>query len=159
MHDRLVPPGTRPLGLRIIIGYKLARAPLMLAFALWLTLAPRSAIHVAETIALDMSERGAMLGRLGLWIEHHLTKTVAVDTAILALIDGVWAAVEGILLLLGRAWGEWLVIAGLGALVPVEALSLEQNPRLFKLIILAANAVIVAYLVYRRLMPRVRAKG
>jgi uncharacterized membrane protein (DUF2068 family) len=130
----------------------------MLAFALWLALAPRSAIQVTDEIVRNISERGAMLSRLGLWIEEHFTRALAMDAAILALVDGVWTAVEGVLLSQGRAWGEWVVIAGLAALVPVEAVSLERNPSLFKLAILAVNSAIVAYLVFRRLRLRVRGK-
>ena len=157
MHDRRKRPATRPLGLRIIIGYKLSKAPLMLALALWLTVAPRSAIYVADVI-VRISERGVTLSRLGSWIQEHLTRALAMDAAIIALVDGAWTAAEGFLLLQGRAWGEWVVVAGLAALVPVEAVSLGRNPSLFKLVIIAVNSAIVAYLVFRRLRPHVRGK-
>jgi uncharacterized membrane protein (DUF2068 family) len=78
------------------------------------------------------------------------------DVAILALVDGAWTAAEGFLLLQGRAWGEWVVVAGLTALVPVEAVSLERNPSLFKLAVVAVNSAVVAYLVFRRVRSRVR---
>jgi uncharacterized membrane protein (DUF2068 family) len=157
MPDRRKRPATRPLGLRVIIGYKLAKAPLMLALALWLTVDPRSAIYVADAI-VRISERGVTLSRLGFWIHEHLTRKLAMDVAILALVDGAWTAAEGFLLLQGRAWGEWVVVAGLTALVPVEAVSLERNPSLFKLAVVAVNSAIVAYLVFRRLSPRVLGK-
>ena len=154
MPDRRRRPATRPLGLRVIIGYKLAKAPLMLAFALWLALAPRSAIQFTDSIVQNISDRGVALGRVGFWIEVHLTRTLAREAAILALVDGAWTAVEGLLLLLGRAWGEWIVIVGLSALIPFEAMSLERNPSQFKVAIVTVNSAIVAYLVFRRLRVR-----
>ena len=68
----------------------------------------------------------------------------------MAWLDSVTTAAEVILLLRGKAWGEWLVAAGLGALVVVEVVSLERRPSLTRLVVLIVNAAVVAYLVARR---------
>ena len=146
-----MPRATRSLGLRIITGYKLAKAPVTLALALWLTIAPRSAIGLAEHTAHQISEGGATLSRLAHWMEHHLTTRFAVDAALIAWVDGVTTSVEGLLLLQGSAWAEWVVVVGLSVLVPFEAVSLEHHPSGIRLAVLTINASIVAYLAWDRL--------
>ncbi|HEY0469861.1 MAG TPA: DUF2127 domain-containing protein, partial [Polyangiaceae bacterium] len=57
---------------------------------------------------------------------------------------------EGVLLLRGHAWGEWIVVVALAALIPFEISSLERHPGPLKLIVLTLNVAIVAYLAPRR---------
>jgi uncharacterized membrane protein (DUF2068 family) len=77
----------------------------------------------------------------------------------LAWLDGVSTAVEGFLLLQGRPWGEWVVVAALAVLIPFEALALARHPSGFKLLVLSVNALIVAYLVFLRLGARARSQA
>lgn len=153
-----MPNAPRSVGIRIITGYKLAKAPIVLMLAIWLSLAPHSAVHLAERIVREISEGGATLGRIARWLNPHVTTRFAVHAAVVAWVDGISTAVEGLLLFQGSAWGEWTVVATLGALVPFEALSLERHPTAMRLTILIINALIVAYLVFDRLRaPRPRA--
>lgn len=122
----------------------------MLALALWLTLAPGSAHRSLDRVAEELAENGATLARAGAWLHAHLTNGVMVGSAVLAWLDALSTGIEGILLLSGRAWAQWLVIAGLGALIPVELLSLERRPGPGKWIVLAVNVAIVVYLVQTR---------
>ena len=71
--------------------------------------------------------------------------------AIVAWFDAISTALEAVLLLLGKAWGEWLVAIGLSLLLAPELLSLQRRPSWLKLIVLASNGGIVAYLCWRRL--------
>jgi uncharacterized membrane protein (DUF2068 family) len=143
----------------MIIAYKLTKAPLSLALAIWLTLASRSAVHAAEAFARDISEGGATLARCGAWMREHLTRKLVVDATVLAWVDGVSTALEGLLLFQGRVWGEWIVVAALAALVPVEVVSLERHPSAAKLAVLSLNAGVVAYLTFRRIRLRPRGSG
>lgn len=149
----------RPLGVRIIIAYKLVKAPLVLLVALALTTDPEGALHAAERVTHDLSESGALLGGLAHYLDTHLTERAVGHAAMLAWLDGLVTAAEGFLLWHGDAWGEWLVVATLGALVPLEAFSLERHPSLPKLVLLGVNVAIVAYLVRMRLRARAEAKA
>src|SRR5262249_5914216 len=65
--------------------------------------------------------------------------------------DFATTTLEAILLLMGKAWGEWLVAIGLAALLIPELLSLEHSPSVTRFVVLLINAAVVAYLATRRL--------
>ena len=146
-----MPEEARPSGLRLIIAYKCVKAPLVLALALVLTLNPNGALHAIDALARDLSEGGALFGRLARWLDAHVTRRAVGHGAMLAWLDGLTTTLEAFLLWRGHAWGEWLVVAGLGALVPFELLSLEKHPSWTRLAALLVNAAVVAYLVVLRL--------
>jgi hypothetical protein len=134
------------LGFRLIIGYKFAKAALMFGVALWLTTAPGAAYRSLESAAHDMAEGGAVFARAGHWIQDHLSSGLVIRGAILAWLDSASSALEGFLLASGKSWAQWIVIVGLACLLPFEIHSIEHRPGIGKLLVLAANAVIVAYL-------------
>ena len=141
----------RPLGLRLILAYKSLKALVMFGLALWWTLAPASALRLAESIVTELSAHGATFVRLREWVEEHLSRHVVTGGAILAWADGLATVVEVVLLLLGKAWGEWLVALGIASLLPVELWSLGRRPGYGKLVVLVVNAAIVVYLFRRRI--------
>jgi hypothetical protein len=136
----------RQLGFRVIVGYKFIKAAIMLALAIWLTTKPASAYRVLEILARDLADGGAAFGRVGRWIQSHLSTTFMVRGAILAWLDSFSSALEGALLMSGKPWAHWIVIIGLAALLPFEILSIEHRPGVGKFLVLAANVVIVVYL-------------
>jgi hypothetical protein len=146
----LKPFAQRPLGLRLIIAYKFVKAPVMLALALWLTFAPNTVFRSVGLLTRELAEGGVVWVRVGAWIQAHLTGRIIVRGAILAWLDTVVTVLEGFLLLSGKSWGEWIVILGLAALIPVEALSFGHRPGLGRVMVLVSNAAIVFYLVVRR---------
>jgi len=81
----------------------------------------------------------------------HLTPRAEHRAAVVACLDGLSTLAEGLLLLSGKAWGEWIVVAGLGALLPIEAVSLARRPRIGRATVLLVNASVVAYLARRRI--------
>src|SRR5262249_20125901 len=89
--------------------------------------------------------------KLGRWIEEHLSTRVIRWGAVLAWFDFAITTLEAILLLMGKAWGEWLVAIGLAALLIPELVSLEHSPSLTRVVVLLINAAVVAYLATRRL--------
>ncbi|HKO53679.1 MAG TPA: DUF2127 domain-containing protein [Polyangiaceae bacterium] len=147
------PPGQsvpRPFALELIIGYKFTKAPLVLLLAVLLTASPNGAERVAHALARELSEGGALLARVGTWLGLHVSRSDLRHAALLAWGDGLVTLLEGVLLLRGHAWGEWLVVAALAALIPFEALSLEQRPGPLRVVVLTLNVAIVAYLASRR---------
>ena len=141
----------RTLGIKLIIAYKFVKAPLMLALALWLAFDAEAAYRVGQRFAAELYEGGTLLFRLGRWIHQHLTTRTLHEGAVIAGLDGVTTALEGTLLWLGKAWGEWLVILGLALLLPFEANTLIHHPNAGKAAALLINAAIVGYLIRRRL--------
>jgi uncharacterized membrane protein (DUF2068 family) len=144
------PRTPRPLGLKLIIAYKLVKAPVMLALAIWLTIAPRQAYHVAAEIAHELAAASALWVRLGHWIEEHLSMRIFRWAAVVAWLDFVSTSLEAVLLLMGKTWGEWIVTIGLAALLVPELFSLERRLTWTRLVVLLINAAVVVYLVVRR---------
>jgi uncharacterized membrane protein (DUF2068 family) len=136
----------RRLGFRVIVGYKFVKAAIMLGVAIWLTAVPGSAYRTLVELARELAEGGAAFGRLGHWIQHHLSSTFMVRGAILAWLDSLSSALEATLLLSGKPWAHWIVILGLACLLPFEILSLEHRPGIAKVLVLIANVAIVVYL-------------
>lgn len=123
----------------------------MLALALALTFMPVRSVGFARHLSIELSETGPIGWRIAHWLGPHLTEGVEHKAAALAWVDGVSTFVEGLLLLSGSAWGEWIVIAGLGVLLPFELIAFVRRPRLIRALFLFANAAVVAYLVWLRL--------
>jgi hypothetical protein len=144
-------PAGRPLALRLIIAYKFVKGPAVLTLAVALTFARIPADHFLRHLVAELSEWGVLGWRIAHWIEPRLTPNIEVRAAILAWLDGLSTVTEGILLLSGKAWGEWLVVAGLSLLLPLEVVGLFRRPSLARAIILLINALVVAYLARRRL--------
>ncbi len=141
----------RARGLKLIIVYKAVKAPLVLALALVLTLNPEGTLHTLEHAAPDLSEGGALLGKLARFIDAHLTRRALGHGALLAWLDGATTSLEAFLLWRGKAWGEWLVVVGLATLVPFELEAIVRHPTFARCCAAALNVVVVAYLVRLRL--------
>jgi hypothetical protein len=139
------------VGFRLIITYKFCKAAFMLGVALWLTVAPGSAFRTLEWLARELAEGGSVFARASHWIREHLSSGFVLRGALLAWLDSASSALEGFLLLSGKSWAEWVVIAGLACLLPFEIGSLLHRPGPAKLLVLVANIAIVAYLVRLRL--------
>ncbi len=148
--------GERPLGLQLIIGYKLAKAALVIALAAWLTASSGAAYREARHLIALLNEHPGVLHRLAQWLDARVTLGAVHTARIVAWLDGAATLVEGLLLLTGRAWGEWLVVAGVAALLPFEVIGVVAHPRLPRVAVLVINAAIVAYLVWLRLRARHR---
>jgi hypothetical protein len=146
-----MPSQKRPPGLNLIIAYKFLKAPVMLALAGALTFAPFSAIREARHIAFGLSESGGLGWRVAHWLEPHLTERLEHRAALVAWLDGASTVAEGLLLLSGKAWGEWIVVAGLSLLLPIEVMAFVRRPSLVRALVLVVNAAVVVYLARRRL--------
>jgi len=57
--------------------------------------------------------------------------------------------IEGTGLLLGKRWAEYLTVISTTGLLPIEVYELFHHPRLAKFVVLGANLLIVAYLVFQ----------
>jgi uncharacterized membrane protein (DUF2068 family) len=62
--------------------------------------------------------------------------------------------VEGVGLLRGRRWAEWLTVFVTASFIPFEIWELTRRPGGGKVVALAMNAAIVVYLAWRRMHER-----
>ncbi|WNG15173.1 DUF2127 domain-containing protein [Cystobacter fuscus] len=145
--------------MRLIIAYKFVKAFLMIGLALWFTADPEAAYSFGQHVAYEFVEARPFLVRLGEWIHTHLTERVIERSALVAWLDGLTTGLEGFLLLLGKPWGEWLVVISLSLFLPFEVYELIHKPGAGKAIVLLLNAAIVVYLVYARLLSAHRARS
>lgn len=140
------------VGLRLIIGYKLAKAgaELLLAAALTAVLvagAENPAGALAD--ALRRHVTGAWSLRLTALLAGEATAR-GVELTIVALVfDGALTLVEGWALRRRFAWAPWLVVVTTGSLLPFEIVELVRHPRPARMLLLLANLIIVGYLVAR----------
>jgi uncharacterized membrane protein (DUF2068 family) len=144
----------KPVGLRLIIAYKVIKSALVLGVAVLLTRAPEKASAFTEHLIHALAERGALLHRIGEWLRAHGAATLVTDARMVAWVDGVTTGIEGALLISGRAWGEWVVVGSLALLIPAELVSLDRRFSLAKVVVIVVNVAIVAYLVHLRLRAR-----
>jgi uncharacterized membrane protein (DUF2068 family) len=93
---------------------------------------------------------------------HHAVRRVLVrllslsdhtlrELAIAGLCYAAVFAVEGIGLIRRRRWAEWLTVVVTASFLPFEIVELVRRPGPGKIVAVAINAAIVAYLVWRRL--------
>jgi uncharacterized membrane protein (DUF2068 family) len=137
---------TRAAPLRAIILYKTVKG------ALQLTLGALLAVGALTGFAQDLAE-------LGTFVRRHMTLAWAVNLAewlvdahhlllvALALgLDGALTSVEAWALHKNRWWGPWLVVVASGSLLPYELLEIVRRPRVSRVLLFVANALIVGYL-------------
>ncbi len=140
-------------GVKAIVAYKFTKAVLQV---------------IAAAVLFYGAHHGlaASLARFAEHLRHHAVNAwsnIAVHaverflhaphsivwTAYAALVDAVLSGVEGYALWRGYAWGEWLVVGTTSSLVPFELYALTRHLRVGRVILLALNLLIVAYLVNR----------
>jgi uncharacterized membrane protein (DUF2068 family) len=145
-------PPPRPRALRLIIGYKLVKAPIALLLAGYLAFEPSFALHETLRLSHDLSEGGALLKQLAGLIDRAATAHALSRAAQLAALDGLTTALEAFLLWRGKPWGEWIVVLGLALLLPLESVALLRRPSVLRGVVLTLNLAIVAYLARRRVL-------
>jgi uncharacterized membrane protein (DUF2068 family) len=149
-----VNPSTRrvPIGFTLIGAYKLITAALSVAlgfglFRLFQTDVRTSLEFIARGLRLDPENAfvHSLIVRLAglnagqrLWIEAG------------TLIYAILHVVEGIGILRGKRWGGILIILATCSLIPIECLEIVRRRSFLRIIALALNAAIVAYLIIQR---------
>jgi uncharacterized membrane protein (DUF2068 family) len=142
-----------PVGLRVIVGYKLAKAVAGLALGVTLlALGPDRAGDALEALASSVRRHAVQAWSLALG--RLLARAAAEEAmgvvAVAALLDGCFSAFEAWALHLRLWWSPWLIIVSTSALLPVEVVALVRNPGAGRVGLLVVNAAIVGYLAWRR---------
>jgi len=145
-------PEALSAGVRAIVLYKTVKAGVqlgvvLLAVALW----PFGLPALLRELALDLHHHATSGWAVSLatWLDQGSTPR-AVQLSVLALgADGTLTGVEAWALRRGRWWGPWLVVMATGSLLPWELFELTRAPHLSRVVLLAANVVVVVYLARR----------
>jgi uncharacterized membrane protein (DUF2068 family) len=141
-----------PLGVRLIVLYKLAKAALQAVAAVTLFFAVRAgfAIRLAHyAIAFGDHAVHPLAIRLARWLSLVVTPTHLEVLALILGADAVVSAVEGWVLRRGARWGRWLIVVTTGALIPLEIYEVIRRPRVGRSAVLVINVAIVGYLIAR----------
>jgi uncharacterized membrane protein (DUF2068 family) len=89
------------------------------------------------------------------WIDEPLAALLAVNPRTLraiGLATFVYAAIfttEGVGLLLGRHWAEYLAVVATASFLPIEAYEAIHRPGASRVLVLVVNLAIVIYLIVR----------
>jgi uncharacterized membrane protein (DUF2068 family) len=126
---------------------------LLIFGTLALALPPRSLAAWSESVLGSFAPGRATLDHaLGeLWhIEKYKEKILAVG----ALLYAITFLVEGFGLWRRKVWAEWLTVVVTASFIPIEIYELVSKFSVAKVVTLALNVAIVAYLFHRRLAER-----
>jgi uncharacterized membrane protein (DUF2068 family) len=142
----------RPVGLRLIITYKLIKAAVQAALAALLPILQR--LGVTSFWALRMTRLAEHLAHrstaaLARRIAALLTPTHLALISVALALDAALTGFEAWALHRRFRWAPWLVVVAGSTLVPFEVVELARRPRVSRAAILVVNLVIIAYLVAR----------
>ena len=147
--------------MRLIGGFKLVKASLLVALSLAELLG--GAHEALEGVDGAVRWLGLFPGRAvvhhALMRLDHLDDGTAAKLAVAALAYAAVFTVEGVGLLLGKRWAEWLTVVVTSSFVPIEIYELVAHFSAGKVVALALNVAIVIYLVARRLKERGQLSG
>jgi len=142
-------PGSSPFGLLLIGGFKAASSLLLMALGIGLLRSinvdlSEAAYRLVAWIKLDPDNRYIhdAIERVS-GIKPSQLKEIGAGTILYGLLYGV----EGVGLLLRKTWAEYLTVVLTGLFIPLEVYEVFHKPNGPKVVVLALNVAIVAYLV------------
>jgi uncharacterized membrane protein (DUF2068 family) len=150
----------RPVGLRLIIGYKYLKAVLQLAAAGVLWYGARHGLADYLTgFAENLREHAVPAAghRFISALERFNHQPHGLRWLAAALVgDAVVSAFEAWALAAGYVWAPWIVVGATASLIPFEVLALFRHLRFGRVAALVINTAIVVYLVRRTRRDRSR---
>jgi uncharacterized membrane protein (DUF2068 family) len=132
----------------LIIGYKLIKGVLWLAFAVVLLVLMRFGLEVRVLGLADhlRHHAGAWSVALGRLVAHAASRRGLFVIVVALIADGVASLVEGWALVHGRWWGPWLVVVTTASLLPFEVMAFVRHRHAVRAAVFFANAAIAWYL-------------
>ncbi len=149
------------LGLRIIGGFKFASAWLLVGLAVGVFRHVHSdpgeeVEHLVATLKLDPGNHyiHTLIERVS-GVSPKQLKLLGVGTLVYALLY----LVEGVGLLLRKRWAEYFTVVATGGLIPLEIYEVARKFTAVRVVVLALNVAIVAYLVINLIRQRSKEAG
>jgi uncharacterized membrane protein (DUF2068 family) len=136
--------------LRTIALYKLIKVLLLLAVA-YGELRLRDASIAAKLLSWAQARPYGLEHRIVTQVLELFSGMSVSRIQILRIVTLAYAAVfavEGVGLWMEKRWAEWLTVIITASLIPLEAWEIIYRPTIGKILILLANAAVVAYLVW-----------
>lgn len=137
--------------LRLIAVFKLLKAALLIALGVGvMRLVHRDVAGMVESWAdllrLDPGNRyiNAALEKASVLTPHRIK-----EVGLGSLIYGGLFLTEGIGLWFLKRWAEWFTVIITSSLLPIEVYEIHRHPSVVKVVVIAVNVGIVAYLVYQ----------
>lgn len=160
MKSTHTPPQKSPFFLRVIAIFKLISAALLFAvgcglFHLLGTNLDDTAVHFIHRLHLDPENKTITKALAGIsGVSQVDLKALDIGTFLYALLY----IVEGIGLLKGKHWAEYLTIIATASLIPIEIYELTRKLNVTRSTILLINIAIAIYLIYQLIADRKAAK-
>lgn len=153
----LVDRGRSPVGVRLIVLYKLVKAALQATGTIVLLILILAGVtdHVHELVT--HLRRHTASGWSVALASALVTATTrhGVYLAMAALgADAVVSLFEGWALHRRMWWAPWLIVGATGSLLPIEIYEIARHPHLGRVLIFLINLAIVVYLVHRVVRER-----
>ena len=107
--------------------------------------------HFASRLHLDPENR---------FVHEAIHRTAGIDRTHLKVIGAgtffhaVLEGLEGVGLLLGRRWAEYLTVVATGLLLPLEVYEIARKPNPFRVAVLLTNLAILLLLIVRLVQER-----
>jgi uncharacterized membrane protein (DUF2068 family) len=142
--------GETPRGLLLIGALKLLKALALLLLGVGLLSMlhrnPTEVVrHFLEFFRFDVHARllEALLTKVA-GINHQTMRRLGVGTLVYAAVFGI----EGVGLLLGKAWAEYMTAAVTMSFLPIEAYEFIAHPSAMKALVTLINIAVVIYLLF-----------
>jgi len=151
-----------PAGLRLIIGYKIAKASAEFVTGLVFIYLGSAGLatefaHVAQFIRRHFTEAWSIA--LAEWLTDAKTAHHVKVVALAVIADALVTLLEGWALYRRFGWSRWLVIATTASLLPFEGIAIAHHPNAAHIAVLLVNLAIVVYLLRRHGMEGAMAPG
>lgn len=139
---------SQPRGIRLIVAYKLTKG--LLTFVVGVMLLAVVAIgHTPAVIDETVHLTAAWSTRLATAIAGVATPHHVAFACIALCLDGAFTLFEGWALHAGKCWAPWLIVLATVSFVPFEIVAIAHHRRIGRVVLLALNLAIVAYLARR----------
>ncbi|MCU0648559.1 MAG: DUF2127 domain-containing protein [Gemmatimonadaceae bacterium] len=154
-----------PLRIRRVDRGVIAIAAFKLTGAVLLTIAAAGAFHLVENDAVTVVE--SWISRFGGDLDGRTARQLLARVAGIpaerfelvgagALAYAAMLVTQGVGLLRGKTWAEWLTVLVTASFIPIECYEIWRGATVFKIALLVVNSLIVWYLV-RHLRAKARA--
>ena len=145
-------PRRSPVGVRLIVAYKLGKAAVQTTLTIVLVVLMASGVtaelHDFVTRLRQHAASGWSIALAGLLVQ--VTTRHGVYFAMAALVADAGVSVfEGWALHKRYWWSPWLIVVATGSLLPIELFEIIRHPHLGRVCLFFINFAIVAYLIRR----------
>ena len=149
-------PQHRDRGLQLIAVFKLVKAALLVLAGVGVLALLRPAMAANVTAWLvELTNSRALRHVQGALAFLRVPPPGRIEEfGAASICYGLLFATEGVGLWMGKRWAEYLTVCTTGGLIPLELYAVSRHLTALRAVMLLANLILVAYLVYRLRHPK-----